>query len=227
MSRDYKSSKSTKKAKSSSGPLLLGILIGYALGLMSAIGIWMYISESPSPFLAPEKKMTSNQTVLDPVNSPFDSQIVIANSDITTETDKKSKFDFYEILPGVDEPAFEQAPEPVIKEPAQIAPTQIEPLPSAPTITPQPKKPAESIQMEHYFLQAGSFRSTSEAENQKAKLALLGVVADIQSANLAEKGIWYRVRVGPFIRMDNVEEVRASLQLNGIDTHFIKIPGNI
>lgn len=81
--------------------------------------------------------------------------------------------------------------------------------------------------MEHYFLQAGSFRSTNDAENQKAKLALLGVVADIQSADLAEKGIWYRVRVGPFIRMTKVEEVRASLQLNGIDTHFIKVSGNL
>lgn len=59
MSRDYKSSKPTKNNKKSSGALFLGILIGYALGLMSAIAIWMYISESPSPFLAPEKKLSA------------------------------------------------------------------------------------------------------------------------------------------------------------------------
>ncbi len=221
MSRDYKSSKSTKNNKKSSGALFLGILIGYALGLMSAIAIWMYISESPSPFLAPEKKTVSNKTVFDPIKSPIDSQLVKAKENAIAEVDTKNKFDFYDILPGVDEPAFEQAPKPVAQVPTPIAP------PISPTITPQPKKSVESIQMEHYFLQAGSFRSTNDAENQKAKLALLGVVADIQSADLAEKGIWYRVRVGPFIRMTKVEEVRASLQLNGIDTHFIKISGNL
>jgi cell division protein FtsN len=221
MSRDYKSSRSTKKNKKSGGPLLLGVLIGYALGLMSAIGIWMYISESPSPFLAPEKKTDNNKTVFDPIKSPLDSQIVNTEENVIAEVDTKNKFDFYDILPGVDEPTFEQAPKPVAQVPKPITP------PITPTITPRPEKSVETIQMEHYFLQAGSFKSTNDAENQKAKLALLGVVADIQSADLAERGIWYRVRVGPFIRMTKVEEVRASLQLNGIDTHFIKISGNL
>ncbi len=221
MSRDYKSNKPTQKNKKSSGPLLLGILIGYALGLMSAIGIWMYISESPSPFLAPEKKSARNKTVFDPIKSPLDSQIVNAEENVIAEVDTKNKFDFYDILPGIDEPTFEQAPMPVVQAPTPIAP------PISPTITPRPEKPVESIQMEHYFLQAGSFRSANDAELQKARLALLGVVADIQSADLAERGTWYRVRVGPFIRMTKVEEMRASLQLNGIDTHFIKVSGSL
>lgn len=220
MSRDYKSNKATKNPKKSSGPLFLGILIGYALGLISAIAIWMYISESPSPFLAPAK--TSNQTVLEPIKAPSEK----TEEEMIAAADAKNKFDFYDILPGVDEPAFEQEPIPVAQAPAPVLPAPISP-PISPTITPLPEKPAESVQMEHYFLQAGSFRSTNDAENQKARLALLGVVADIQSADLADKGVWYRVRVGPFIRMNKVEEVRASLQLNGIDTHFIKISGNL
>ena len=220
MSRDYKSNKATKNTKKSSGSLFFGILIGYALGLISAIAIWMYISESPSPFLAPVK--TSNQTVLEPIKTPSEK----TEEEIIAAAEAKNKFDFYDILPGVDEPAFEQEPIPVAQAPAPVIPAPISP-PVSPTITPLPEKPAESVQMEHYFLQAGSFRSTNDAENQKAKLALLGVVADIQSADLADKGVWYRVRVGPFIRMNKVEEVRASLQLNGIDTHFIKISGNL
>jgi cell division septation protein DedD len=220
MSRDYKSNKAAKNTKKSNGSLFLGLLIGYALGLISAIGIWMYISESPSPFLAPVK--TSNQTVLEPIKAPSEK----TEEEMIAAADAKNKFDFYHILPGVDEPAFEQEPIPVAQAPTPVIPSPISP-PINPTITPLSEKPAESVQMEHYFLQAGSFRSTNDAENQKAKLALLGVVADIQSADLAEKGVWYRVRVGPFIRMNKVEEVRASLQLNGIDTHFIKISGNL
>ncbi len=221
MSRDYKSNKSTKNTKKSSGSLLLGVLIGYALGLMSAIGIWMYISESPSPFLAPEK--TSNQTVLEPIKSPLDSQATEQKT--VTVDDTKNKFDFYDILPGVDEPAFDQETIPVAQAPI---PVPVAPPPqTSPIVTPQQEIPVDNVQMEHYFLQAGSFRSSNDAESQKARLALLGVVADIQSADLAERGVWYRVRVGPFIRMTKVEEVRASLQLNGIDTHFIKVSENL
>ncbi|MDH5553267.1 MAG: SPOR domain-containing protein, partial [Nitrosomonas sp.] len=147
----------------------------------------------------------------------------------TTEIASKNQFDFYDILPGVDEPTFEQEPTPVAQAPKPVAPPPTSPTitPRSPTVTPRPEIPTDSIQMEHYFLQAGSFRSTNDAENQKARLALLGVVADIQSADLAERGVWYRVRIGPFIRMNKVEEVRASLQLNGIDTHFIKISENL
>lgn len=222
MSRDYKSNKATKTTKKSSGSLFFGILIGYALGLISAIAIWMYISESPSPFLAPVK--TTNQTVLEPTKSPLDSQTKTTEQKIVTEVDTKNKFDFYDILPGVDEPAFEQEAIPVSQAPK---PAPVAPPPTSPTITAQPEISIDSVQMEHYFLQAGSFRSTNDAENQKARLALLGVVADIQSADLADRGVWYRVRVGPFIRMTKVEEVRASLQLNGIDTHFIKVSENL
>lgn len=221
MSRDYKSNKATKNTKKSSGPLFLGILIGYALGLISAIAIWMYISESPSPFLAPVK--TSNQTVLEPIKAPSEK----TEEEMIAAADAKNKFDFYHILPGVDEPAFKQEPISVSQEPTPASSTPFAPTTISPTIKPLFEQPAESVQMEHYFLQAGSFRNTNDAENQKARLALLGVVADIQSADLAEKGVWYRVRVGPFIRMNKVEEVRASLQLNGVDTHFIKVSGNL
>ena len=54
MSRDYKSpSKSTPSKKGST--LLLGLFIGYVLGLVSAIGVWMYIHQAPSPFIQSEK----------------------------------------------------------------------------------------------------------------------------------------------------------------------------
>ena len=60
MSRDYKSpSKSNSRKKGSN--LFLGLFIGYVLGLVSAIGVWMYIHQAPSPFIQNEKPEVSTK----------------------------------------------------------------------------------------------------------------------------------------------------------------------
>ena len=74
-----------------------------------------------------------------------------------------------------------------------------------------------------YFLQAGAFQNMSDADNLKAKLALLGVEAKIQSATLADKGVWHRVRVGPYTNVDELNRMRVTLKQNGIDTSLIKV----
>ena len=84
---------------------------------------------------------------------------------------EKPRFEFYKILPGAEEPVTEQQ----IKQAAK------------------PGAPAE-----HYLLQVGAFQNPADADNLKARLALLGVEAGVEPVNLAEKGTWYRVRVGPY-----------------------------
>ena len=199
MSRDYKSQK-TSTTKKSSSSLIAGLFIGYTLGLVSAIGVWMYISQAPSPFLS-EEKLTSTQKGTQ-VEKPSDEKKVAV--------EEKPKFDFYKILPGIEEPVTEQEFKQTIQQ--QMAPNT--------------ESQISHISAEHYFLQAGAFRSTDEAENLKARLALLGVVAIVQSADLSENGVWHRVRIGPFTKMADVNQVRASLQLNGIEASFIKVRDN-
>ena len=76
---------------------------------------------------------------------------------------------------------------------------------------------------ENYYLQVGSFRSHAEADNLKARLAFLGLIASVQSADLAEKGVWYRVRVGPYTQKTQVDNVHVTLRENGIDAQLIKM----
>ncbi|MEK6595689.1 MAG: SPOR domain-containing protein, partial [Pseudomonadota bacterium] len=59
MSRDYKTRKPSKPTKESGGSTFWGGFVGYALGLASAIGIWMYLNHTPSPFLSTEKVTSS------------------------------------------------------------------------------------------------------------------------------------------------------------------------
>jgi cell division protein FtsN len=108
--------------------------------------------------------------------------------------DDKPRFDFYNILPG-EEPAKPKPP--------------TEPRPAA-------------ADKETFYLQAGAFQSPAEADNMRARLALLGIEASVQSNATAERGTLHRVRIGPFERVEEVNRTRDTLKQNGIDTTLIK-----
>jgi cell division protein FtsN len=72
-----------------------------------------------------------------------------------------------------------------------------------------------------YLLQVGSFRSAADAEQLKARLALLGVVARVQTVTVNDV-TWHRVRVGPVAGARQADEMRSRLAANGIDTLVLK-----
>lgn len=187
----------------SSGSLILGLFIGYALGIASAIGVWVLINQAPSPFLTEEKLVK---------NKPDESITKkIQNNSVTKEIDQvsvnKPRFDFYNILPGIDEPLTEEPFDQVTQSTHTI-------INNANTTS-------------DYFLQIGSYKNANEAERMKAELALLGMIASVQTTESSDKSTWYRVRIGPYSKIDEIDQMRASLQENGIEANFVKIPKKI
>ena len=197
MSRDYKSrSRSNSRKKGSN--LFLGLFIGYVLGLVSAIGVWMYIHQAPSPFIQNEKPEVS--TKIKPSKNgdiALKEMLILDNSQSQTkDPNEKTRFEFYEMLPGNEEPV-----------------TEIE----------LQKAAEQPLLKDKYYLQVGSFKDTEDAENLKAKIAMLGMEAYVQSADLSEKGMWHRVRVGPFTKIDTIKKTRSSLLQSGIKANLIKV----
>ena len=74
-----------------------------------------------------------------------------------------------------------------------------------------------------YFIQAGSFQNPADADNQKARLAILGFESSVEPANLPDKGTWYRVRMGPYAKIEEINKVRQALAQNGIDANLVKV----
>jgi len=74
-----------------------------------------------------------------------------------------------------------------------------------------------------YFLQAGSFRLPAEADRMKANLAFLGLEPSIQTVAINGSDTWHRVRVGPFSDLASLNEARARLRENRIETMVLKI----
>ncbi|CAG0977266.1 hypothetical protein MTYP_01558 [Methylophilaceae bacterium] len=121
-------------------------------------------------------------------------------ADSTAE--EKPRFDFYTILPGSEKQVTEQE----IK---------------------QKEAQSEAIQSETYFLQVGAFQTEKEADNMKAKLALQGMEAIVQTAEIPDKGIWHRVRVGPFTDLNQINAARSELVQNGFTADLIKVNSNV
>lgn len=74
-----------------------------------------------------------------------------------------------------------------------------------------------------YLLQVGSFQSSADADQMKARLALLGFVAQVQSHTVKDV-TWHRVRVGPVSGARAAEDLRVQLSQNGIDSMAFKSP---
>ncbi len=77
-------------------------------------------------------------------------------------------------------------------------------------------KPAKAEEGTSYYLQAGSFANFHDADQLKARLALAGLVAQIQKVNLEGRGTYHRVRLGPYARLEDMDRANQQLRELGI-----------
>jgi cell division protein FtsN len=112
-----------------------------------------------------------------------------------TSPEAKTKFDFYKILPGAEEAVTDK----------------------------EFKRSAAPAAKDIYFLQVAAFQSPADADNLKAQLALAGIEAKIQTAQLPDGKTWHRVRIGPFTDMNELNASRAALKQNSMEANLIKV----
>jgi cell division protein FtsN len=75
---------------------------------------------------------------------------------------------------------------------------------------------------DRFWLQAGSFATESDAENLKARLALAGWEAQVQQGQVPDKGVRYRVRLGPYDNTDELNRIKGELARRGFDVAVIR-----
>ncbi|MDB5869952.1 MAG: Sporulation domain protein [Polaromonas sp.] len=74
----------------------------------------------------------------------------------------------------------------------------------------------------NYFIQAGAYRTPEDAEQQRARLLLLGMQARVTEREQAGRTV-YRVRVGPFDKKDDAEKIKDRLDNNSIETALVRV----
>ncbi len=191
---------------SKGGSLLIGILIGMVLGLVIAAGVAWYILKTPNPFAGKEPheapRLVPDAAKPAPAAKSAPSPALDAAAQSGGES--KPRFEFYKVLTDKQDAAA----------PAQKGSGK----PAASESKPASAKPAEKADAkEIYFLQAGAFSNAEDADKLKAKLAMLGMEASILTATIPDKGVWHRVRLGPYRGADEMNKALAALKQNGIN----------
>ncbi len=214
------------------GGFFLGMIVGLLIGLALALGVALYITKVPLPFIDKVPQRTAEQDAAEAEhNKNWD-----PNSPLYGKNPGKPR------AVVVEQPASDAA-EPVaapVKE-APVAPPVAASAASkaasaakaAASAASSARNPAAILNGEAvstapasdaltYQVQAGAYGSQAEAEQQRAKLGMLGLEARIQEREVNGRTM-YRVRLGPFAQREQADEARSKLQGAGIESALVRI----
>ncbi len=220
--------------RNDAGGTLLGVFIGLVLGLGLAAGVAYYLMKANGPFPAQSGAKESRDVVREGPKA--------AKAEAASE---KPRFDFYKILPGVEEPrvaadARKSSDRAVVEQAKERGSDKAGDKAADKSTAKANEKAGDKFASnvpdraataetttaaklpERFWLQAGSFAAESDAENLKARLAFAGWQASVQQGTLPDKGIRYRVRLGPYDNTDELKRMRSELAKNGFDVAVIK-----
>jgi cell division protein FtsN len=68
----------------------------------------------------------------------------------------------------------------------------------------------------------GAYRTSNDADAQKAKLAMMGLDAKVSERDQAGRTV-FRVRLGPFADKAAAEKIRTRLESGGIDNTLVRV----
>jgi cell division protein FtsN len=210
------------------GNTLTGIIIGLIVGLGIAVAVALAITKGASPFTDKTAKL-GRPADLAPNQASDPNKPMYGNRDAVREAtrqlaDKADK--------AVEKPAPARPAAPAAEaDPLGLAIAGMKERAAAPAAAPAPAAPAATqaaaaaaaaVEDKYiYYLQAGAFRELSDAENTRAKLALLGFEAAI-SDRANDSGTLHRVRIGPYSHVETMNKARAKLLDSGVDVAIVR-----
>lgn len=228
------------------GGTLLGLILGLVIGLGIALGVVIFITKAPIPFVdrAASRSALQDQAESernrdwDP-NAALRSQNEVAPlpppaSPGTVESESLDEADPAAILAGRLDDVQGAGDVPLV----QAQGGKARPVPSNPQASPgedplgdllasrsgagntAPSAPAADPFV--YYVQAGAYRSRSDADAQRARLSLSGVQASVTQREQAGQAV-YRVRTGPFLSRQEARQMQARLERGGVDSALVRV----
>lgn len=204
------------------GGTVIGLIVGLLLGLAIALGVAMYVAKVPVPFVDKVPQRNAQQDA--------------------AEAEKNKNWDpnspLYGKNPAKPHPVAQAASGEVVEGDAASAPANGASAASSAAAAKEPAKesakdPAAILADKPgtassapdpfvYFVQAGAFSHSEEAEQQRAKLAMMGLEARVSEREQAGRTV-YRVRLGPFDQRTLADEAKAKLSSSGVDSALVRV----
>lgn len=206
------------------GGFAVGLIIGLLIGLALALGVALYVTKVPIPFVNKVPQRTADQDAAEiEKNKNWDPNSPLYGKNPARPNSAAS---------GTVAPPSSGTPQAALPAPAV---TGTPPAPRAPgsqstrdpaailadTPAPAPKLAAAADPFV-YFVQAGAYGRTEDAEQQRAKLAMLGLEGKLTEREQAGRTV-YRVRIGPFDRKDDAEAAKARLGDAGVEAALVRV----
>jgi cell division septation protein DedD len=116
-----------------------------------------------------------------------------------------------------DAGAFDADPGLEVPDPVEAA------APIDVAVTPEPTTPSRGALSGSHVVQVGAFRSDDDARAQWARMQsklgayVVGKSIDIETADLGARGVYHRLRIGPFSSSDEAKQYCAGLKERGQD----------
>jgi len=203
------------------GGTLVGFIIGLVVGLTVALGLAIYVTKMPIPFMNKGQARSSDaDNAEDKKNKDWDPNAPLYGKNPVKPADKTDPDAKPEGKPeGVAKPDAKSA-DPIADfskaKPAESRPVE----PKA--VEAKPSEEAVSANDPFiYFVQAGAFRTSEEAETQRAKLGFLGLDAKLSERDQGGRTV-FRVRVGPVDKAE-AERVRSKLENAHIESAMVRV----
>ena len=229
----------------------VGLIVGLLIGLSLALGVALYVTKVPIPFVnkvpqrspAQDAAETEKNKNWDP-NSPLYGKnparpSTSASGTVTPVTNPEP------IETPVTPPV---ATAPAAAPPPAAAPTA-RPTP-APAAAPAPRTPAVASTRDPaailadrpapvsakasasaavntsdpftYLVQAGAYGTVEDAEQQRARLAMMGLEAKLTEREQAGRTV-HRVRLGPFDKKADADAAKEKLNNSGIEAALVRV----
>lgn len=234
--------------KQERGGFALGLIVGLLVGLALALAVALYVTKVPVPFVNKVPQRTAEQDAAeieknkawDP-NAPLVSKTpgaVAPTPQQAASAAKAVQAAADSIKPPTTSPAAPAASAAKPPKPPSTASTRD---PAAilagqdPIVAANPAKNAAgadgsgavastkaAVDPFVYFVQVGAFASQADAEQQRARVGLMGLKARISEREQAGRTM-YRVRLGPFNKKEEADALQDRLAGDGLEAALVRV----
>ena len=204
------------------GGTFLGFILGLVIGLAVALGVAMYVTKVPTPFSSKNQTRTPEQDVVETQkNRDWN-----PNGVLQPKAPASTPVDAHTTTPATT-PATAPTTAPATAPVAEGARKDTRPAVVADPLGELARAKAAgategAAEPFQYMVQVGAYRSLTEADGQKARMALMGLDAKVSEREQAGRTV-YRVRLGPYDDKAQAERVRARLETAQIESAIVRM----
>ena len=211
------------------GGFALGLIVGLLVGLALAIGVALYVTKVPVPFVNKVPQRTAEQDAAEVErNKNWDPNAPLASKPVAP-IKPPSAAASAALPPGIAPAATAAAPpKPGAATPVPTplpAPATVQKPTPAPTTTataPAAKSTKPGADPFTYFVQAGAYGRPEDAEQQRARIGLMGMSAKVSEREQSGRTM-YRVRLGPYERKEDADATQQRLSGSGVEAALVRV----